>query len=195
MQDHHVWIEGTILAPSVATCGPECPEQGATSFDIAGATLVALLRTVPPSVPGAYLPCDGGRAGGRARAREHTHHCIGCQESRSSRKIVARRLPQNAWMLSTNFHRKSRGCSRSVSTEHCRWSGDIIITICCYRSHSSFAYRLILLQDSALQAWRGDDENVAAAQVEFAKRTKFNGLASLGKYKVGKHSCGYTLHN
>ena len=70
MQDHHVWIEGTILAPSVATCGPECPEQGATSFDIAGATLVALLRTVPPSVPGAYLPCDGGRAGAGERERE-----------------------------------------------------------------------------------------------------------------------------
>ena len=32
--------------------------------------------------------------------------------------------------------------------------------------------------------WKGDEDNVAAAQMEFAKRTKFNGLATLGKYKV-----------
>jgi len=130
MQDHHVWIEGTILAPSIATCGTECPEQGATPFDIAGATLVALLRTVPPSVPGiAFVSED--------RGEEIATECLDAINKFPSKK---------PWMLTFCFNRA--------------------------------------LQDSALQAWRGDDENVAAAQVEFAKRTKFNGLASLGKYKI-----------
>ena len=42
------------------------------------------------------------------------------------------------------------------------------------------------MQDTALATWKADDENVIAAQTEFSKRTKFNGLAALGRYKVKK---------
>ena len=51
---HHVWMEGTILAPSIVTSNIEGDASGTTPFDIAAATIVALQRTVPPSVPGRF---------------------------------------------------------------------------------------------------------------------------------------------
>jgi fructose-bisphosphate aldolase class I len=38
------------------------------------------------------------------------------------------------------------------------------------------------LQDTALKAWGGASANVAAAQKEFGKRAKLNGLAAAGRY-------------
>jgi fructose-bisphosphate aldolase class I len=38
------------------------------------------------------------------------------------------------------------------------------------------------LQDTALKAWGGANANVAAAQKEFGKRAKLNGLAAAGRY-------------
>jgi fructose-bisphosphate aldolase class I len=38
------------------------------------------------------------------------------------------------------------------------------------------------LQDTALKAWGGAGANVAAAQKEFGKRAKLNGLAAAGRY-------------
>ena len=38
------------------------------------------------------------------------------------------------------------------------------------------------LQDTALKAWGGAAANFAAAQKEFAKRARLNGLASTGGY-------------
>ena len=38
------------------------------------------------------------------------------------------------------------------------------------------------LQDAALNAWGGAGANVAAAQKEFGKRAKLNGLAAAGRY-------------
>ena len=46
----------------------------------------------------------------------------------------------------------------------------------------SFSYGRAL-QASALTAWRGVAANVAAAQREFAKRARLNGLAAVGKYE------------
>lgn len=45
----------------------------------------------------------------------------------------------------------------------------------------SFSYGRAL-QSSTLETWGGKAENVAAAQAEFTKRAKMNGLATLGKY-------------
>jgi fructose-bisphosphate aldolase class I len=44
------------------------------------------------------------------------------------------------------------------------------------------------LQDSALKAWGGQVANVVAAQKEFAKRARLNGLAALGKYSPDMES-------
>lgn len=46
----------------------------------------------------------------------------------------------------------------------------------------SFSYGRAL-QDSALKAWQGKNENVHAGQQAFIKRAKLNSLATMGKYK------------
>ena len=53
----------------------------------------------------------------------------------------------------------------------------------------SFSYARAL-QDPALKAWQGKDENVQAAQQAFLKRAKLNSLATMGKYKeeIEKHN-------
>jgi len=127
---HHVWTEGTILAPSIVTCGADCNESGATPFDVAGATIVALQRTVPPSVPGVAFVCE-------YRSEEEATEYLDAINKYPAKK---------PWIL----------------------------TFCYGRP----------LQDTALATWKADDENVIAAQTEFSKRTKFNGLAALGRYKI-----------
>lgn len=51
LSDHHVYLEGTLLKPNMVTPGQSCPTK-ATPQQIATATVTALLRTVPPAVPG-----------------------------------------------------------------------------------------------------------------------------------------------
>jgi fructose-bisphosphate aldolase class I len=48
--------------------------------------------------------------------------------------------------------------------------------------HLTFSYGRAL-QEDALKAWGGKQENVAAGQRAFAHRAKMNGLAALGKWK------------
>ena len=51
----------------------------------------------------------------------------------------------------------------------------------------SFSYGRAL-QDTALKTWGGSAANVAAAQREFVKRAKLNGLATLGRYAAEMES-------
>jgi fructose-bisphosphate aldolase class I len=51
LNDHHVFLEGTLLKPNMCTAGQSCPTKY-TAADIAHATVTALQRTVPPAVPG-----------------------------------------------------------------------------------------------------------------------------------------------
>jgi fructose-bisphosphate aldolase class I len=48
----------------------------------------------------------------------------------------------------------------------------------------SFSYGRAL-QDPALEAWHGQDENLVAAQQAFDQRAKLNGMATVGKYADG----------
>lgn len=54
LNDHHVYLEGTILKPNMVTPGQSCSKK-ATAEEIAKATVTALQRTVPPAVPGNYF--------------------------------------------------------------------------------------------------------------------------------------------
>lgn len=58
MNDHHVFLEGTLLKPNMVTPGMQCPKR-ATPQEIARATLTALSRTVPPAVPGIVFLSGG----------------------------------------------------------------------------------------------------------------------------------------
>ncbi|XP_057324236.1 fructose-bisphosphate aldolase-like [Microplitis mediator] len=51
LNDHHVYLEGTLLKPNMVTPGQSCTKR-ATPQEIASATVIALQRTVPPAVPG-----------------------------------------------------------------------------------------------------------------------------------------------
>ncbi|NXY85807.1 ALDOB aldolase, partial [Alcedo cyanopectus] len=51
LNDHHVYLEGTLLKPNMVTAGHSCPKKY-TPQDVAVATVTTLLRTVPAAVPG-----------------------------------------------------------------------------------------------------------------------------------------------
>jgi len=51
LNDHHVFLEGTLLKPNMVTAGQACPTKF-THEQIAIATVTALSRGVPPAVPG-----------------------------------------------------------------------------------------------------------------------------------------------
>ncbi|KAJ8711158.1 hypothetical protein PYW07_008400 [Mythimna separata] len=51
LNDHHVFLEGTLLKPNMVTPGHGCSKKN-TPQEIASATVTALLRTVPAAVPG-----------------------------------------------------------------------------------------------------------------------------------------------
>ncbi|XP_026476885.1 fructose-bisphosphate aldolase [Ctenocephalides felis] len=51
LNDHHVYLEGTLLKPNMVTAGQSCPQKP-TPASVGVATVTALRRTVPASVPG-----------------------------------------------------------------------------------------------------------------------------------------------
>nr|WIM01380.1 fructose 1,6-bisphosphate aldolase [Limnephilus flavicornis] len=51
LNDHHVYLEGTLLKPNMVTAGQSCSKKY-TAADIAKATVTALQRTVPAAVVG-----------------------------------------------------------------------------------------------------------------------------------------------
>lgn len=51
LNDHHVYLEGTLLKPNMVTPGQSCTKKY-TPEDVAKATVTALQRTVPAAVPG-----------------------------------------------------------------------------------------------------------------------------------------------
>jgi len=51
LNDHHVFLEGTLLKPNMVTAGQSCPKKY-TPQEIALATVTALNRTVPAAVAG-----------------------------------------------------------------------------------------------------------------------------------------------
>lgn len=56
LNDHHVFLEGTLLKPNMVTAGQSCPTKF-TPEDNARATVTAFQRTVPAAVPGKYVSC------------------------------------------------------------------------------------------------------------------------------------------
>ena len=58
LNDHHVFLEGTLLKPNMVTCGQSCPTKN-TVDEVALATVTALARTVPVAVPGVTFLSGG----------------------------------------------------------------------------------------------------------------------------------------
>ncbi|KAL1115526.1 hypothetical protein AAG570_007555 [Ranatra chinensis] len=58
LNDHHVYLEGTLLKPNMVTPGMQCSMR-ASPEDVARATVTALSRTVPPAVTGVTFLSGG----------------------------------------------------------------------------------------------------------------------------------------
>jgi len=58
LNDHHVFLEGTLLKPNMVTSGQSCASK-ATPEQAARATVTALSRTVPAAVPGIVFLSGG----------------------------------------------------------------------------------------------------------------------------------------
>ena len=58
LNDHHVFLEGTLLKPNMVMAGQGCPEQPSPA-EVARATVTALSRTVPAAVPGIVFLSGG----------------------------------------------------------------------------------------------------------------------------------------
>ena len=66
LSDYHVELEGTLLKPNMVCPGQDCPRKY-TVEEIAAATVQALQRTVPVSVPGITF-LSGGQSEAEATA-------------------------------------------------------------------------------------------------------------------------------
>jgi fructose-bisphosphate aldolase class I len=58
LNDHHVFLEGTLLKPNMVTAGQSCPTKF-TPEQVAKATVEALQRTLPVAVPGVTFLSGG----------------------------------------------------------------------------------------------------------------------------------------
>ncbi|XP_076336554.1 fructose-bisphosphate aldolase-like isoform X1 [Tachypleus tridentatus] len=58
LNDHHVYLEGTLLKPNMVTAGQSCPIKY-TPQDVAKATVTTLQRTLPAAVPGVTFLSGG----------------------------------------------------------------------------------------------------------------------------------------
>jgi len=58
LNDHHVYIEGTLLKPNMVTAGQQCEKQN-TPEEVAEATVTAFRRTIPPAMPGVTFLSGG----------------------------------------------------------------------------------------------------------------------------------------
>lgn len=58
LNDHHVYLEGTLLKPNMVTAGQSCTKKY-TPEEVAIATVTALRRTVPAAVPGVTFLSGG----------------------------------------------------------------------------------------------------------------------------------------
>jgi len=133
LNDHHIYLEGTLLKPNMVTPGFACTNKTYTSEQKARATVTALSRGVPPAVPGITF-LSGGQSEEEATLNLNAMNII-------------QDLPR-PWRLTFSYGRA--------------------------------------LQASVLATWKGQKENVAAAQQELLKRAAANSLASLGKYTSGQ---------
>merc|ERR1712168_951451 len=58
LNDHHVFLEGTLLKPNMVTAGQSCSKKYKPE-EVAKATVLALSRTMPPAIPGVTFLSGG----------------------------------------------------------------------------------------------------------------------------------------
>ncbi|NNF60219.1 MAG: fructose-bisphosphate aldolase class I [Gammaproteobacteria bacterium] len=72
---HRVLLEGTLLKPNMVIAGKKCPQQASVE-EVAHATALTLLRTVPAAVPGVVF-LSGGQSSEEATANLNAINAMG----------------------------------------------------------------------------------------------------------------------
>lgn len=159
LSDHHVYLEGTLLKPNMVTPGHACPIKY-TPEEIAMATVTALRRTVPPAVPGTTLLPT-------LRATQSPSFIV-WPSGRPYRGTTGNNQPVSllSSVLGVTF------LSGGQSEEEASLNLNAINRCPLPRPWAlTFSYGRAL-QASALNAWRGQQDNAGAATEEFIKRAE-----------------------
>lgn len=160
LSDHHVYLEGTLLKPNMVTPGHACPIKYSPE-EIAMATVTALRRTVPPAVP--------GTTDSKAVLILKTHSQVLLVASRSSLPWKIR-SDQSVCLLFSVLG--VTFLSGGQSEEEASLNLNAINRCPLPRPWAlTFSYGRAL-QASALNAWRGQQDNAGAATEEFIKRAE-----------------------
>ncbi|XP_071515903.1 fructose-bisphosphate aldolase-like [Panulirus ornatus] len=101
LNDHHVFLEGTLLKPNMVVAGQECPNKYSPQ-QAAEATVLALSRTVPAAVPGICF-LSGGQS-----EEEATVHLDAINKCNAAKK---------PWALSFSYGRALQASALKA------WSG------------------------------------------------------------------------
>ncbi|CAH0713561.1 unnamed protein product, partial [Brenthis ino] len=97
LNDHHVFLEGTLLKPNMVTPGQQCPKRS-SSKEIASATVTALLRTVPAAVPGiAFL--SGGQSEEEATTNLNAINQVAMKKPWALTFSYGRALQASVWKI------------------------------------------------------------------------------------------------
>ncbi|XP_049879140.1 fructose-bisphosphate aldolase-like [Pectinophora gossypiella] len=95
LNDHHVYLEGTLLKPNMVTPGQGYPKKS-TPEQVAQATVTALLRGVPAAVPGiAFL--SGGQSEEEATANLNAINRVNLKKPWALTFSYGRALQASVW--------------------------------------------------------------------------------------------------
>jgi len=144
LNDHNVYLEGTLLKPNMVTPGAQCPIRN-TAAEIASATLTTLRRTVPPAVPGITF-LSGGQTELEATANLNAMN----------------KLPQSQrpWKLTFSY---GRALQASVLKT---WGGSTDSTII-VKAQKVLIHRATSNNLAALGKYEGEEASGAAAESLF----------------------------
>ena len=161
LSDHHVYLEGTLLKPNMVTPGHACAIKYSPE-EIAMATVTALRRTVPPAVPGTTLIPKLFLS-----LRPFLRFFLWPPEVPCPGKI---RSDQSVCLLFSVLG--VTFLSGGQSEEEASLNLNAINRCPLPRPWAlTFSYGRAL-QASALNAWRGQQDNAGAATEEFIKRAE-----------------------
>lgn len=138
LSDHHVYLEGTLLKPNMVTAGHGCPIKY-TPQQVGQATVTALRRTVPPSMPGVTF-LSGGQSEEEATANLNAINNVNALKP---------------WALSFSF---GRALQASVLAA---WGGKAGN---CEAAKKAFLYRAKMNSLAAQGKYEGEVAGGAAAQ-------------------------------
>uniref|UniRef100_A0A0K8RK68 Fructose-bisphosphate aldolase n=1 Tax=Ixodes ricinus TaxID=34613 RepID=A0A0K8RK68_IXORI len=147
LNDHHVYLEGTLLKPNMVTAGQSCPKKY-TPADVARATVTTLQRTVPAAVPGITF-LSGGQS----------------EEEASVNLDAINKYPgKKPWALTFSYGRALQASALKA------WAGQ---PGSIKNGQEEFLKRAKACSDAALGKYSGGVSGAAASEILFIKNHEY----------------------